>query len=240
MAKQITASGTGKFFFLITASILLAILPLLIFRPIKQKSTPPVQKSRFTFMTNTPTSVQDPHDLVYWQKAGNPMLFAKPDSQYGFSAFFKPEQRHRRPGNIADSALPELQKILPAPSLQIETQRTPAELLSDSIYPVISTEKTTEPLLKTNAPAVAIFEDGTVIPLKDIAEDDLKGARLEPAAFHIKQKQNGAPPEIRLIRSSGNSKLDQLALRQLFLPAAQNKNFNGILRVEWDQKGARP
>ena len=234
MGKQMTKSNTGKIIFLIAATAVFAILPLLIFQPIKQKPIEKTPQSRFTFMTNTPAEIRDDYGLNYWQKAGNPMLFAKPDAVFGFSALLRPEQTLTRPQNTLDSSLPQPESHLKEVQLPIAGKRSPVSLLPESSLPLITVVPGSDFTGYVDS-VVAVLENGTIVPLKEIGKLKSSVKPLSPSLFHIRKENDYAAPVIRLIRSCGDSKLDQSVLKELYQPAVSDRDFNGMVRIEWKQ-----
>jgi hypothetical protein len=234
MGKQITKSGTGKIIFLIAVTAVFALLPLLIFQPIKQKIVEKTPQSRFTFMTNTPADVRDDYGLIYWQKAGNPMLFAKPDAVFGFSALLQPEQNLTRPESRLDHSLPMQDSPLKKVSLPVAGKRDPVTLLPEVRIPLVNVQPADDHK-GFSEPAVAVLEDGTIVPLKEISAVESSVKPLNPSLFYIRKENDYAAPVIRLIRSCGDPKLDQTALKVLYHPAAADQNFRGMVRIEWKQ-----
>ena len=129
MADSNTKKFSGKKIILPVLGVLvLSALPLLIFRPVKQNEPVPNVQKRFTFMTNTPRTEKDLHNLSYWEKAGNPELFAKPDAKTGYPAFSGPEMKDLKPAGSGVTAFPLQQGWAPG-TIGLPEERFPGQLL---------------------------------------------------------------------------------------------------------------
>lgn len=222
-------------FFLLCAVLIFAVLPLLIFRPIKQNISAQEPQKRFTFMTEFPQTDQqeDPYGLHYWEIVGNPKLFAKPDRTFGFSAFLSPQLKHKRPAGFKGNILPVIPEEYPLKQPGIKKERSPEQFLPFVQIPLIKIPDATAPEFQ-KAP-VCTLENGTKILLHGVKLNISAGKKLKPSVFMISGKQDNHPPEIRLLSSSGDYRFDQEAMRVLYFPAAENPYISGVVRVEWEQ-----
>ncbi len=232
--KQNTA---GKILLLIVSFLLLTSLPLIIFSPDKQKVVLQTPKSRFTFMTGTPRSVSDKHDLVYWEKVGTPLLFAKPDYKFGYSAFLRPEINYDKPERSGDRFLPILKQSTSVVFPGLPQLRKPESLLPEVKIPLTSLNETS-PVIRKTAEPLFLREDGTPLSIKGITSASNSG-NLDATVIRISRENKDLPPVIRIIQSCGNPQLDQRAVRALYRPAAENSSLTGVIRVEWNTEGEK-
>ena len=211
--------------------LVLSILPFVIFRP--ETQIEPVQKTqkRFTFMTSTPLVEDDQHGLTYWEKSGNPQLFAKPDSQYGFSAFLTPEINYAQPVGESMDQLPALPGVFSPGKLEVRKERVLHELLPWIDVPLMAV-KPPRQIFMANAP-VFLLEDGTILPIDGFQQPESNVKDLQPTLLRVVNRSQNSPPEISVMRSCGDSQLDAAAMRALFFPAVVDQRITGTIRVEW-------
>ena len=226
-----------KVIFLIPGVIFLLVFPLIIFRPVKNNEVPAKNQERFTFMSNTPRLESDRHDLTYWEKVGNPQLFAKPDSEFGYSAFLVSEIKDIKPASSSNHKLPELPIVFSAGEVKLHQERTPESLLSPERFSLVERAKEYKiPFIKN--PAV-ILEDGSVFPVSGFKQPDSKVKNLNPTLLLVEQRKTNMPPVITVLRSCGDSELDRAAMRAILVPAAVNRKISGKVRIEWQQNGGK-
>ena len=223
----------GRTLFLVILTLLLVVLPLVLFRPMKQQKNDQESKGRFTFMTNTPAESNDKYGLLYWERTGDPMLFAKADFSLGFSAFFKPGMRHFRPDSVEDKNLPELPLILPGIEFRPPAARLPFELLHRPEIPLVTPAKTGN-VTPRKAP-LFFLEDGSLLSIKtELPPAELAAGAENQTVLQVSEQQDSAPPVVRIVQPSGNPRLDQSALRALSRAAVSDKRIKGFIRVEWE------
>ncbi|MBE6404847.1 MAG: hypothetical protein E7040_02360 [Lentisphaerae bacterium] len=225
-----------KIVYPIIGVIILSALPFLIFRSVKEQEVPAKDQERFTFMTKTPRSENDQHDLEYWEKAGNPQLFAKPDSQYGYSAFLNPEMNYLRPVSSSVNTLPTLPGTFSPGEIVLHKERLPQNLLSRVKFPLIEITQKKYEYLFVNKP-VFLLKGGLVLPVSDFNPPASKLKYLRPTLLEVKKPSKTAPPEITVLESCGDKQLDKAAMRAIMFPAVANDYVIGTIRVEWQQNG---
>lgn len=218
-------------FLIIGVAILLIALPLIIFRPAKLQETSHKKQERFTFMTNTPRTTDDRHDLEYWEKTGNPQLFAKPDSEFGYSAFLNPEMNHLRPVDTNVEHLPMLPGAFSPAEISVYGERSASELLANARFPLIETSQKYQTLF-VKAPAF-LLEGGIVLPMEGFQQPSSKVQFLKSTVIRIKKEKKDLPPVLTVEQSCGDEQLDNAALRALHFPAVVNDKVTGLVRVEW-------
>lgn len=226
----------GRMIFLIVLTLFLVSLPLFLFRPMKRQKTDMGSRGRFTFMTNTPSKSDDKYDLLYWERTGNPMLFAKADHVLGFSAFLRPGRMHFRPGENGAADLPVLGSLLPDIGFRSGlSPRLPSDLLPAPGIPV-TTPGSAVSSPKRNAP-LFFLEDGSLLPITA----DLPPAETAAGAtvLRVTKGQAGMPPQVRIIRSSGNPRLDLAALRAVSRSAFSDSRVDGTIYAEWEQEAEK-
>ena len=111
--------------------------------------------------------------------------------------------------------------------------RNPAEFLSAVEIPLVQVDEQTISLYRKSP--VFIMDDGSVLAISGIFPQRSDVKDLVSTLLQVTRSQKDAPPEIRILRSSGDQKLDQAAFRALHFPAAVNEKISGIIRVEWEQ-----
>ena len=230
-------STPSRILFIIFWILLLSVLPFVIFRPENQTETVQKSQKRFTFMTSTPLTEDDQHDLAYWEKAGTPQLFAKPDSRFGFSAFLTPEMNHAKPVVSHEEQLPALPDIFTPGKITVSEKRDLQDLLPQMKIPLIRIAPEKQVLL-LEAP-VFLLEDGTVLPIAGFKQPESSVKNLQPTLLQVVKRSPDSPPEISVLRSCGDDQLDAAAMRALFFPAAVNQKIKGTIRVEWKDGGIK-
>ena len=222
-----------KIICLILGVIILLALPFLIFRPVADKEVSAKNQKRFTFMTNTPRAENDQHDLNYWEKTGNPQLFAKPDSKFGYSAFLNPEMKHLKPALTGIDNLPALPGFFAPGMIELQGARSPEELLMQARFPLIEISQKYNYLF-VKKPAF-ILEGGVILPIADFQVPVSKAERLTETILKVEKKSKTEPPVITVVQSCGDEQLDKAAMRALLFPAAVKDHVKGIVRIEWQQ-----
>lgn len=238
MAQDKTKKDHRLHFILPLAGIIvLTTLPFFIFRPVSQEETSQKIQDRFTFMTQTSRMERDPHDLEYWEKAGNPELFAKPDSQFGYSAFLNPEMNYLKPLGSNEDHIPALPGVFSVGKITVRGERSPKELLSQVRFPLIDTTQKYQSLF-IDAPAF-LLEGGIILPVSGFVQPESAVKDLKPTLFKVSRTTPDSPPDISIEQSCGDANLDGAALQILFQRAAVNEKITGIVRVEWLNGGKK-
>lgn len=233
MTENGTKTSWKRTIFLIPAALILLALPLLIFRPVKQDEPVRKNQDRFTFMTNTPRTEHDRHDLSYWEKTGNPELFAKPDPKFGYPAFLAPEMKDLKPGRSDVETLPVQPGTFSPETVSLHRERTPQELLVQIRIPLdygYRTERMKSLFVKS---PVFLLKDGEILPVPDFKQPASKVRDLKSTFLFVKKTAKDVPPEITVERSCGDEQLDTAAMRALFFHAAVNEKVTGMIKVEW-------
>ena len=237
MAENSEKKISGKkVIYLILGVIVLAVLPFLIFRPVEEKEEAAKNQERFTFMTKTPRTENDQHDLEYWEKTGNPQLFAKPDSQYGYSAFLNPEMNYLKPVSSGMDILPALPGVFSPGEIIHHKERSPQDLLSQVKFPLIEISQKKYESLFVKQPAF-LLKGGLVLPVSGFNPPASKEKILKPTLLEVKKPSKSAPPVITVLESCGDEQLDKAAVRAVMFPAVANDHVVGTIRVEWQQNG---
>ena len=185
---------------------------------------------------------KDPYRLQYWLRYSDPERLLKPDPETGFSMFQGrneltiPEPR-QLPSHLYDSVAVYREPVLPLPA-----ERTVADFCSGADMPVFP--PLPERRLSKNVQYPLWTDEAGRISEGLFLADD-KSFRV------LKQQHASAPsilkltlrkervPDVLLLRSCGNPKLDSLAVRQLkirkdnFLPMRSSGPFVKYFTVHW-------
>ena len=223
----------GKTICLILGVLVLLLLPFLIFRPAADKEVSAKNQKRFTFMTNIPRTENDQHDLEYWEKAGNPQLFAKPDSKFGYSAFLNPEMKHLKPVMTGIENLPALPGVFSLNMIELQGERSPEELLMQPRFPLIETSQKYSYIF-VKKPAF-ILEGGLILPVPDFQFPASNVQKLKETILNVEKKSKTEPPVITVIQSCGDEQLDKAAMRAILFPAAVKDHVKGKVWIEWQK-----
>ena len=235
MADSNTKKFSGnRIILLIFGVLVLSALPLLIFRPVKQNEPVPNVQKRFTFMTNTPRTEKDLHNLSYWEKAGNPELFAKPDAKTGYPAFSGPEIKDLKPAGSDVNAFPQ-QGWAPG-KIGLPEERTPGQLLVQIRIPLNYAYRVEKMKMMLVKAPVFLLESGEIFPVPGFKQPDSDVKELIPTILSVRKTAKDLPPEISVQRSCGDSRLDNAAMRALFFHAAVNEKVKDIIKVEWSNE----
>ena len=233
MAEKKENNKVVKTVCIVLGVIVLLALPFLIFRPAANKEVPAKNQDRFNFMTNTPRTEKDQHGLEYWEKTGNPQLFAKPDSKFGYSAFLNPEVKDLNPIMTGIENLPAIPGFFSPGMIELRGKRTPEELLTQPRYPLIEVSEKYESLF-VKKPAF-ILEGGVILPVSNFQYPATKVKNLQVTLLKVEKKSNTVPPVITVDQSCGDEQLDKAAMRAILFHAVVNDNVKGKVRIEWQQ-----
>lgn len=223
-------------------AVALHFLPMFIFTPLK--STPEREQTdrRFTVMVNNVPSAQyDPFDLYYWLKYENPVLFAEPDYDTGFSAW----QRERRARLETEDASRPLQLSLTGPIAFPKNQydftpRTPEKLLPPlAIRMPFRLAAPARPEKRTTTFPKWTAADGTDLGALFPDGDQIRAlvARKEPKHATVLLLTPGRvpelPPTIKVGRSSGSPELDMRAAGALAAFAGSDENRPMLKKLKY-------
>lgn len=160
----------------------------------------------------------DPYKLQYWLRFSDPERFLKPDHDTGFSMF-----QGRNELSVPDPTglsvnLYDAVSFYHEPIQPLPQERSAADLIPEPEIPVI--RHLPERIAFTNV-QYPLWTDENGKQFQGLFLTDEKSLRLlkqqnayAPSVLRL-TLQRGAVPEVRLLRSSGNPKLDNLAVRQL-------------------------
>ena len=236
MAEKKEDKKVVKIICLILGVLVLLALPLLIFRPVADKEVPAKNQKRFSFMTNTPRTENDQYDLEYWEKTGNPELFAKPDSKFGYSAFLNNELSDLKPLMTGIENLPAIPGFFTPGMIELQGRRSPEELLTQIRYPLIDVSAKYETVFIKKP--VFILEGNLILPIQNFQFPASKVENLQTTLLKVEKKSKTVPPVVTVVESCGDEQLDKAAMRALLIPAAFHEHVKGIVRVEWQQDKA--
>ena len=233
MAEKKENNKVVKTVYIVLGVIVFLALPFLIFRPAANKEVPAKNQDRFNFMTNTPRKEKDQHGLEYWEKTGNPQLFAKPDSKFGYSAFLNPEVKDLNPIMTGIENLPAIPGFFSPGMIELRGKRTPEELLTQPRYPLIEVSEKYESLF-VKKPAF-ILEGGVILPVSNFQYPATKVKNLQVTLLKVEKKSNTVPPVITVDQSCGDGQVDKADMRAILFHAVVNDNVKGTVRIEWQQ-----
>ena len=236
MAEKKEGKKIVKVICLILGVLVLLALPFLIFRPVADKEVPAKNQKRFSFMTNTSRTENDQYDLEYWEKTGNPELFAKPDSKFGYSAFLNSEMRELKPLMTGIENLPAIPGYFSPGMIELKGRRTPEQLLMLARYPLIDLSEKYEAVFVKKP--VFILEENLILPVPNFQFPDSKVENLQTTLLKVEKQSKTIPPVVTVVESCGDEQLDKAAMRALLIPAAFHEHVKGIVRVEWQQDKA--
>ncbi len=236
-------------------ALLLHVLPMLIFTPVKKVPEKEQTGRRFTVMVNNvPTAQYDPFDLYYWLKFGDPTLFAVPDYDSGFSA----AQKSRQSPLEADDAIHPIQLSLTNPMAFPENRylfasRSMEHLLQPLTLPmpIPLASAGTGPEIRKEAFPKWTAADGTSLGNLFSDREKIRSlvAKLKPKHATILLLSPGSepemPPTIKVGRSSGTPELDMRASGALAAYAGSDKNATLLKKlkyviVDWGTTGRTP
>jgi len=211
---------TAIFLLILLIALLLHMLPMVLFSTVKTTAGKEQADRRFTVMVNNVPSAQyDPYDLHYWLTYGDPMRFARPDPEDGFTSFLR--SRNEAPGMEDSETVQQisLTRALASPENRYEFRlRTPGELLHPlrppmpRLAPEQPKEKPSPPIGYPRWTAA----DGTDLGNLFLHDESIpRRVRLAhpkgPTVLLFYKGENDMPPHIKVRQSCGNAQLDVLA-----------------------------
>lgn len=201
-------------------SVALHVILFSLFKPIPRNVKERSQSSRFTVLCSPKDVINgDVYELRYWLCFMDPESFVKPDPAHGFSLVRSlktlsppnPEEfQHDLFALVSDRSIQKknpfrarsLKEFESGFDLPVEPHSSPPKIPAvEAQYPVWTDEK--------GQIRIGLF-------LQD--EESMRILARQksgtPTVLHL-FLQNGMPPEVQVVRSSGNRTLDLLAKRQL-------------------------
>lgn len=218
------------------------ILPLLFFKPLEKQDAAVETGRRFTVMVGRePTAQEDPFDLYYWLRYGNPTDFSAPDYEHGFSAGLRVRQAktvelHPIPPDSVSLtrkyAYP-VNDYFPAP-------RTPGELLFP-LYPHLpaQTKATSKTAVRQSGRPLWTMADGTELgdlfaDSPDILRHIARSAPQRGTVLRLTPSElPELPPRIQVIQSCGNTELDIQAAGALAAHAGAGLSREQLERLKY-------
>lgn len=218
------------------------ILPLLFFKPLEKQDAAVETGRRFTVMVGRePTAQEDPFDLYYWLRYGNPTDFSAPDYEHGFSAGLRVRQAktvelHPIPPDSVSLtrkyAYP-VNDYFPAP-------RTPGELLFP-LYPHLpaQTKATSKTAVRQSGRPLWTVADGTELgdlfaDSPDILRHIARSAPQRGTVLRLTPSElPELPPRIQVIQSCGNTELDIQAAGALAAHAGAGLSREQLERLKY-------
>ena len=218
------------------------ILPLLFFKPLEKQDAAVETGRRFTVMVGRePTAQEDPFDLYYWLRYGNPTDFSAPDYEHGFSAGLRVRQAKTvelRP--IPPDSVSLTRKYAYPGNDYFPAPRTPEELLFP-LYPHLpaQTKATSKTAVRQSGRPLWTVADGTELGdlfadspdiLRHIARSTpQRGTVLRLTPSELPE----LPPRIQVIQSCGNTELDIQAAGALAAHAGTGLSREQLERLKY-------
>lgn len=214
------------------------LLLLFLFCPLPLEIAEPSQDSRYTLFLEEPENWngKDPYGIGYWLRYTDPEPLLKPDPKYGFSMFCGKNEITIPEPVLFQHGLPELGARWLFQPDKTPAERSPADFAvgaDTAVFPHRSLLPKAERKIE-----YPVWTDGEGRIFTGLFWPDEGAVRLMKRQYADKPSvlrltlRNHQFPEVNILRSCGNVKLDMLAARQL---QARKENFSGgsYPRVEY-------
>ncbi|OQA85465.1 MAG: hypothetical protein BWY31_01866 [Lentisphaerae bacterium ADurb.Bin242] len=226
---------------ILLAAIALHGILLSLFTPIPKNVRERSRSSRFTVLCS-PSDVNgnDPYELRYWLRFTDPESFLKPDPVSGFSLVrnmktLSPpdpgEFQHDLFALFSEYGTPK-KNTLPVRSLKDFENGFALPVVRHAVPPKIPAAEPSYPIWTDEKGQVAF---GLFLPDDDSLKILSRQKSENPTILHV-LLQNDQPPDVRVMKSSGNRTLDLLARRQLaaFLGSNPLPDAEKYYTVTWE------
>lgn len=226
---------------ILLVALSLHVILFSLFVPIPRNIRERAQESRFTVLCSPDdVNARDPYQLRYWLRFTDPESFLKPDPVSGFSLIRN--MRTLSPPNPEDFQhdLFALFSVSGSRTIPVPAARSLKDFDNGFSMPVV---RRPLPLkIPTEEPAYPVWTDekgqtsiGLFLP-DDDSTKILSRQKSENPTILQAIRQKGLPPEVRVLKSSGNRMLDLLARRQLaaFLGNNSSSDEEKYYTVSWE------